>query len=120
MVSPVTGGGIHTALHFGRRAAQLVSDWLADRGPNPAGQLAREAPRYRIKKMMRRALDLAPPNALIDMMLMTMPARALAQRLYFHARGGNADSFEGWTEAFERGDLEARREEMRGPKLHFV
>jgi geranylgeranyl reductase family protein len=120
MVSPVTGGGIHTALHFGRRAAQLVSDWLADRGPNPAGQLAREAPRYRIKKMMRRALDLAPPNALIDMMLMTMPARALAQRLYFHARGANADSFEGWTEAFERGDLEARREEMRGPKLHFV
>src|SRR5215469_10569093 len=45
LVSPVTGGGIHTALHFGRRAAQLVSDWMEDRGPHPVKALLREAPR---------------------------------------------------------------------------
>ena len=119
MVSPVTGGGIHTALHFGRRAAQLVSDWLMDRGPHPVTSLAREAPRYRLKKIMRRVLDLAPPNALINAMLTTAPARTLAQRLYFHARGGDTD-FETWNDAFDRGELEPRREESRGPKLHLV
>jgi len=119
MVSPVTGGGIHTALHFGRRAAQLVSDWLSDRGPHPAALLAREAPRYRLKKMMRIALDMAPPNLLINAMLMTSPARALAQRLYFHARGGDTD-FASWHEAFERGELEPQREERRGATLRVV
>src|SRR3569623_2676 len=43
MVSPVTGGGIHTALHFGRRAAQLVSDHLEDRGPHPEKALTADA-----------------------------------------------------------------------------
>lgn len=106
MVSPLTGGGIHTALHFGRRAAQLVSDYLIDRGPQPARALRREAPKYRAKRFMRAFLDLAPPNMLINAALMTEPVRALAQRVYFHSRAGDADSFESWTRAFEKGELE--------------
>lgn len=101
MVSPVTGGGIHTALHFGRRAAMLVADYLGDRGPHPVATLAREAPRYRAKLALRRLLDLAPPNALINAALMTTPMRRLAQRLYFHSRGESAESFARWNEAFE-------------------
>jgi flavin-dependent dehydrogenase len=120
MVSPVTGGGIHTALHFGRRAAQLVSDYLLDRGPHPVRALEREAPRYRLKKIMRAVLDLAPPNALINAMLMTEPARALAQRIYFHSRGGDAASFEAWTRAFERGDLEAPAQSTRTIDLRLI
>jgi geranylgeranyl reductase family protein len=118
MVSPVTGGGIHTALHFGRRSAQLVSDWLGDRGPHPVGVLAREAPRWRLKRMLRMALDLAPPNALINAMLMTAPARALAQRLYFHARAGG--SFAEWNDRFERDEIDVTREERNTPRLHLV
>jgi flavin-dependent dehydrogenase len=102
MVSPVTGGGIHTALQFGRRAAQLVSDHLDDRGPHPVAALAREAPRYRLKRLMRRALDLAPPNLLINACLTTGPFRTLAQRTYFHTRTSDGISFEEWNEAFER------------------
>jgi len=102
MVSPVTGGGIHTALHFGRRAAVLVANHLGDRGPDPISALAAEAPRYRAKLWLRRALDLAPPNALINAALMTAPMRRLAQRLYFHARGESAESFEAWSRAFEQ------------------
>jgi flavin-dependent dehydrogenase len=120
MVSPVTGGGIHTALHFGRRAAQLVSDYLLDRGPHPVRALEREAPRYRLKKIMRAVLDLAPPNALINAMLMTEPARALAQRNYFHSRGGDAASFEAWTRAFERGELEAPAQSTRTIDLRLI
>lgn len=120
MVSPVTGGGIHTALHFGRRAAQLVGDYLGDRGPHPVGVLAREAPRYRAKLLLRRLLDLAPPNALINALLMTGPAQALAQRLYFHSRAGGAQSFETWAEEFARGELSNTPPELPGPKLRLI
>jgi digeranylgeranylglycerophospholipid reductase len=113
MVSPVTGGGIHTALHFGRRAAQLVSDHLDDRGPHPVAALAKEAPRYRLKRFMRRALDLAPPNLLINACLTTGPFRTLAQRTYFHTRRGDGISFEEWNESFEQ-------PEATQAKLHVV
>ena len=99
LVSPVTGGGIHTALHFGRRAAQFVSGYLGDRGQHPAEALLREVPRYRAKRLLRRALDFAPPNGLINAILLTAPMRALAQRLYFHSRGSSADDFEAWSPA---------------------
>lgn len=120
MVSPVTGGGIHTALHFGRRTAQLVSDYLSDRGPHPVGALVKEAPRYRRKIWMRRLLDTAPSNTLINALLMTPPAKAIAQRMYFHSRTGGAQSFEDWTEEFERGELSQTPPELPAPKLRLI
>ncbi|HWM60542.1 MAG TPA: NAD(P)/FAD-dependent oxidoreductase [Rhizomicrobium sp.] len=108
MVSPVTGGGIHTALHFGRRAAVLIANYLNDRGPEPARAMAAEAPRYGAKLWLRRALDLAPPNALINAALMTEPMRRLAQRLYFHSRGESNETFETWSRAFEQQGEPAR------------
>lgn len=105
MVSPVTGGGIHTALHFGRRAAHIVADYLGDRGLHPAAALAREVPRYRLNRMIRMAMDVAPPNILINAMLMTPPLRSLAQRLYFHRRGGDLRNFDAWSRAFETDDM---------------
>jgi flavin-dependent dehydrogenase len=120
MVSPVTGGGIHTALNFGRRAAQLVSDFLGDRGPHPVGALRREAPRYRVKRALRRLLDTAPSNALINAFLMTSPMKALAQRMYFHSRSGSAESFEAWSKEFEEGDLQQSPPQLPGPKLRLI
>jgi flavin-dependent dehydrogenase len=120
MVSPVTGGGIHTALHFGRRAAQLVSDFLADRGPHPVTALSREAPRFRGKLMLRRLLDFAPPNVLINSLLMTTPMKAVAQRLYFHSRASSTESFEAWAREFERGELSNTPPELPAPKLRLI
>ncbi|HWY61920.1 MAG TPA: NAD(P)/FAD-dependent oxidoreductase [Rhizomicrobium sp.] len=105
MVSPVTGGGIHTALHFGRRAALLVCDYLGARGPHPVAALTREAPRYGAQLLLRQAMDLAPPNALINAIFMTKSMRALAQRLYFHTRGETQESFAAWSESFGRREL---------------
>ncbi len=120
MVSPTTGGGIHMALNFGRRAAQLVSDYLNDRGPHPVAQLVREAPRYRSALLLRRVLDSAPPNPLINALLMTSPMKALAQRLYFHSRGLGTGSFEDWAEEFERGELAKAAPELPAPKLRLI
>jgi len=120
MVSPVTGGGIHTALHFGRRAAQLVSDYLADRGPRPVAALRREAPRYHAKRALRRLLDTAPSNTLINAFLMTPPAKVLAQRLYFHSRSESGESFEAWSQEFERGEFENAPARPPGPTLRLI
>ncbi len=108
MVSPVTGGGIHTALHFGRRAAVLICEHLGARGIHPVDALVREAPRYRAKLVLRRVMNLAPPNALINALLMTGPMRTLAQRLYFHARGETQESFASWSEKFARAEEKPR------------
>jgi flavin-dependent dehydrogenase len=110
MVSPITGGGIHTALHFGRRAAILVCDYLGSRGIHPVAAISREAPRYGAKLLLRRALDMAPPNVLINAMFMTGPMRALAQRLYFHARCETEESFAAWSQ----------RREMEKPSLRLL
>ncbi len=85
-VSPMTGGGIRLAFKFGRRAAALVADHLMNGGPAPHHALAREVPAFRAKRLMRAALDLAPPNALINAGLGLAPMRRVAEHLYFHRR----------------------------------
>jgi geranylgeranyl reductase family protein len=84
LVSPMTAGGIRLAFRFGRRAAQAVSDHLLDCGPPPEAVLSREYPRFRLKKLMRAALNFAPPNPLIDLGLTSAVMRRLATRIYFH------------------------------------
>jgi flavin-dependent dehydrogenase len=120
LVSPLTGGGIHTALSFGRRAAQLAGDYLCDRGMHPAVAFAREIPRYRLKRLLRLGLGLAPPNVLINTMLTTAPARAFAQRIYFHRRGGSPDSFEAWSQALARDEMEGPPPELPGRDLRCI
>lgn len=93
MVSPATGGGIRYAFRHGRRAAQLIADHLQHLGPPPEHILARELPSFALKGLMRRALDLAPPNPLISLALRSRPMRLLAQHVYFHKRGANGMTF---------------------------
>ena len=100
-VSPMTGGGIRLAFRYGRRAGSLIADHLLSGGPEPGALLAREVPAFRAKRLMRAALDLAPPNPLIDLALATAPARRLAERIYFHRRnrrGVDWASYQRWLE----------------------
>lgn len=93
LVSPATGGGIRYAFRYGRRAGQLVADHLQHLGPAPEAVLARELPHFLLKGAMRRALDVAPPNALVSLALKSAPMRWLAQHVYFHKRGAKGLSF---------------------------
>jgi hypothetical protein len=97
----MTGGGIRLAFRYGRRAAALIADHLQCGGPVPEMALAREVPRFHAKKLMRAALDLAPPNALINFGLGTKPMRHVAERLYFHRRnpaGVDRQAYRAWLE----------------------
>jgi flavin-dependent dehydrogenase len=87
MVSPLTAGGIFTALDFGARAADAVADRVAGRGPDPAEALPRLYPKFRAKRLLRRALDVGPPNWLVNLMIGTAPMQALARLVYFHSKG---------------------------------
>jgi len=90
IVSPLTGGGIHTALHYGRQAALSVCEYLQDGASHPGIEMAKAYPRFRMKRVMRLAMGLAMPNGVYNMMLGTGAFRALAQSIFFHARGGAA------------------------------
>jgi flavin-dependent dehydrogenase len=100
-VSPLTGGGIRLAFKYGRRAASLIADHLLNGGGAPEHSLAREVPHMRMKRMFRHLLDLAPPNALIDLALATAPVRRVAERIYFHRRndaGIDREAYLRWLE----------------------
>lgn len=101
-VSPMTGGGIRLAFHYGRRAAALVADHLQGLGPSPETELMRELPRFRAKQLLRSMLDLAPPNMLIDLALATTPMRRLAEKVYFHRRGHAGVDREAYLRFLER------------------
>lgn len=90
-VSPLTGGGIVQTLRLGRRTAQLAADWIQAGAEHPARALARETPRFRRKLLMRRLLDLAPPNWVWNLAFGTAAFRAFAQSVYFHQRGEAGD-----------------------------
>ena len=86
-VSPLTGGGIVQTLRLGRRCAQLASDWILAGGDHPAEALARTAPRFKGKMLLRRLLDLAPPNWVWNAAIGVPAFHALARGIYFHKRG---------------------------------
>jgi len=101
-VSPMTGGGIRLAFRYGRRAASAVADHLQSRGPEPATVIAREVPGFAAKTALRRLLDLAPPNPILNLALATGPARRIAEHLYFHRRGSEGldrEAYLRWLEA---------------------
>ncbi len=87
LVSPLTAGGIFNAVHFGRRAADAIADHLEAGGPHPGPLLARAYPSYVWKRLLRRALDLGPPNWLYNAVLNTGPLRKAARLVYFHTEG---------------------------------
>jgi len=89
LVSPLTAGGIHTALDSGWCAAHAIVDFLQDQGPDPARVAAKAYPRFVWKRGLRWLADLSPPNWLYDVVLGTAPARVAASAIYFHRRSAS-------------------------------
>jgi len=87
LVSPLTGGGIHCAFHYGRRAALAVCDYLCDRVLHPGAAMARQYPSFFAKRLARIAMNAEPPNAVFNAVLDNGTFQALAHRIYFHRRG---------------------------------
>lgn len=84
IVSPLTAGGIHTALESGWHAGHAIADFLIAQGPHPGAVLAKHYPAFHLKRLLRRCLDLNPPNMLYNLMLGSAPFRSAAAQIYFH------------------------------------
>jgi flavin-dependent dehydrogenase len=97
-VSPLTAGGIHCAVAWGRDAGIAVADFLLDRGPHPAVSMRRSVPTFRCKRWLRRLFDLNPPNPLYDLLLGNRGIRLAAQLVFFHTRGVfSREAWADWT-----------------------
>jgi len=87
LVSPLSAGGIHTALESGWTAAHAIADHLLEDGEAPAAVIARSTPRFAGKRAMRALFDRGVPDAAFDALLSTRAFSALARSVYFHHRG---------------------------------
>lgn len=95
LVSPVTAGGIHTALKHGLAAGHAVADFLAGGSEDPCTWFPASYPRFRAKRLLRFLFDHFQSDAAFNLLLATRPMRLAASQVYFHRRG----VFDGGTEA---------------------
>ena len=87
MVSPLTAGGIHTALKHGGAAGRAIADYLWGRKPDPSGWFVRSYPRFPVKRLLRFAFDHLQSDTFFNLLLATRPIRAAASIVYFHRNG---------------------------------
>ena len=87
MVSPLTAGGIHTALKHGTAAGRAIAEHLWGRKPDPSAWLVGSYPRFRVKRLLRFAFDRFQSDTLFNLLLGTWPVRTAAGIVYFHRKG---------------------------------
>jgi len=87
MVSPVTAGGVHTALKHGLAAGHAVADFLHGRRDDPVAWFPATYPSFRLKRLLRFLFDHFQSDVAFDLLLATRPMRSAAGLVYFHRRG---------------------------------
>ncbi|QDT75007.1 NAD(P)/FAD-dependent oxidoreductase [Lacipirellula limnantheis] len=87
MVSPVTAGGIHTALKHGLAAGHAVAEFLEGKCEDPAGWFPASYPKFRVKRFLRFLFDHFQSDLLFNLTLSSRPMRMAASQIYFHRRG---------------------------------
>jgi flavin-dependent dehydrogenase len=87
MVSPVTAGGIHTALKHGLAAGHAVAEFLEGKCEDPQLWFAATYPKFRTKRLLRWLFDRFQTDWFFNAMLATRPLRMAASQVYFHRRG---------------------------------
>jgi flavin-dependent dehydrogenase len=87
MVSPVTAGGIHTALKHGLAAGHAIAEFLTGKQEDPAAHFVRSYPRFRKKRLLRFLFDHFQSDRLFNLLLATKPMRMAASMVYFNHKG---------------------------------
>lgn len=86
MVSPVTAGGIHTALQHGERAGEAIARFIRGGAEDPASWFVRSYPRFRLKRTLRWAFDHFQSDWMFNRLLGTPQMRRMAELVYFHRK----------------------------------
>jgi flavin-dependent dehydrogenase len=83
IVSPLTAGGIHTALHYGKLLGETLALHVHGKAAHPAALLARIYPRFYAKLGLRKAFESLAPNWLLDITLTNPLFRLAAETVFF-------------------------------------
>lgn len=83
IVSPLTGGGIHTAWHYGERLGHALADHLLRDAPHPATVL--RYPSFCTKRLMRIGYERAP-DWLLEMFWATSLFERLGRIVFFREK----------------------------------
>ncbi|MBI1186763.1 MAG: NAD(P)-binding protein [Alphaproteobacteria bacterium] len=86
-VSPLTAGGIRTALQHGAQLGAAAATWILHKGPPVEFALEGLLPRFGMRPLLRRVLDLPPPNWVLQMLVDAAPAATFAKRIFFTRPG---------------------------------
>jgi digeranylgeranylglycerophospholipid reductase len=87
IVSPLTAGGIHTALKHGLAAGNAVADFLNGRAEDPCGWFVRSYPKFHMKRLLRFLFDHFQSDIVFNLLLATRPIRSAASVVYFNHKG---------------------------------
>lgn len=87
MVSPVTAGGIHTALKHGLAAGHAIADFLNGKSDDPSESFVRSYPTFRSKRALRFLFDYFQSDLAFNLLLGTKAMRHAASVVYFHRKG---------------------------------
>ena len=83
IVSPLTAGGIHTALRYGKILGDTIATYLHQGGPHPTQLLERIYPRFYLKQMLRLSYEHLAPDWLLDTALTNPLFKLAASTVFF-------------------------------------
>lgn len=86
IVSPLTAGGIHTALHYGKALGEMLGQHLHHKAAHPATLLAELYPRFYMKQVLRKSYELFAPNWLLNIALTNPLFRYMASEVFFREK----------------------------------
>ncbi len=87
MVSPLTAGGIHTALKHGLASGHAVADFLTGKTEDPSLWFTKSYPSFRLKRWLRFLFDRFQSDWIFNAMIGTQLMRSAASVVYFHHKG---------------------------------
>ncbi len=83
IVSPLTAGGIHTALHYGKVLGETIATNLLQGGEHPANVMAKIYPRFYLKQGLRKIYEHLTPNWLLNIALTNPVFKYAASNVFF-------------------------------------
>ena len=84
MVSPVTAGGIHTAITHGQAAGRAIAVFAKGERDDPSRWFAKSYPQFRAKRTLRWLFDHFQSDLAFNLLLGSSPMRAAARLVFFH------------------------------------
>ncbi len=83
IVSPLTAGGIHTALHYGKTLGETIAHYLHNGGQHPSLLLEKIYPRFYLKQGLRVVYERCAPDWLLSAALTNPIFKTAASTVFF-------------------------------------